>query len=291
MEKINAYARTPLSPDEVYTFSVLLCDNEVDRDCERFTVDALYKLKDLFVGKPGIFDHRASSKEQTARIYETFVTEDLSRRTSQGEPYTALRAKAYLLKNERNEGLISDINGGIVKEVSVSCSISERRCSICGADLLHEGCAHRVGEEVGGALCHVILDEPSDAYEFSFVAIPAQTAAGVTKACKNSSEIKKALASETAEITLTRDACETLDTLAKAGARYQEKLRGEVVSLCHSVLPSLSGELAKTIAAGLSIPSLEEFSSALQKRAEAGFPLPQTARKQSETPDLSGYQI
>ena len=49
LELINSYARRQLSADEVYVFSVVLCDNEVDRDFERFTVDSLKKLGELFV--------------------------------------------------------------------------------------------------------------------------------------------------------------------------------------------------------------------------------------------------
>ena len=41
LELIGALARKPLGPEEVYTFSVRLCDNEVDRDFERFTPQTL----------------------------------------------------------------------------------------------------------------------------------------------------------------------------------------------------------------------------------------------------------
>ena len=50
LEKINRYTQTPLQEDEVFVFSVVLCDNEVDRDFERFSVDALKKLAPLFEG-------------------------------------------------------------------------------------------------------------------------------------------------------------------------------------------------------------------------------------------------
>ena len=33
---INELAKTALPPDQLYTFAVRLCDNEVDRDWERF---------------------------------------------------------------------------------------------------------------------------------------------------------------------------------------------------------------------------------------------------------------
>ena len=41
MEKINLYTRRAYKPEEVYTFSVVLCDNEVDRDGECFTKETL----------------------------------------------------------------------------------------------------------------------------------------------------------------------------------------------------------------------------------------------------------
>lgn len=33
---INRYTRREMSEEEVYTFSVVLCDNDIDRDFERF---------------------------------------------------------------------------------------------------------------------------------------------------------------------------------------------------------------------------------------------------------------
>ena len=56
LQAINRYAKAELTEDQVYTFSVRLCDNEVDRDLERFAAEALETLGELFVGKSGIFD-------------------------------------------------------------------------------------------------------------------------------------------------------------------------------------------------------------------------------------------
>ena len=41
---INKFTRRTFSADEVYAFSVVLCDNDVDRDFERFSDDALCKM-------------------------------------------------------------------------------------------------------------------------------------------------------------------------------------------------------------------------------------------------------
>lgn len=290
LEQINRFTRRTLTADEVYTFSVILCDNEVDRDGERFTVPALQKLAELFVGKTGIFDHHASGKNQTARIYATAVVADESRRTSQGEPYTALKAEAYLLRSDGNAALIADIDGGIKKEVSVSCSMSGRHCSICGADLYHGGCSHRTGEMVDGKLCHVVLSEPTDAYEFSFVAIPAQPRAGVTKALGTLPDIEKALAVSD-EVTLTRAVCEELTRKAAAGESYRKKLKADAVRLSHALLPELSGALADRIVSRLDIAELEAFNAALQKRANRPLCRPQTAAGTTDDFDSSVYQI
>ena len=55
---INALARRELGADEVYTFALRLCDNDVDRDFERFGDGTLDQLAPLFVGVSGVFDHQ-----------------------------------------------------------------------------------------------------------------------------------------------------------------------------------------------------------------------------------------
>ena len=63
---INRLSKAELTPDQVYTFAIRLCDNEIDRDWERFDEKALETLSRLFVGKSGIFDHNWSAEGQTA---------------------------------------------------------------------------------------------------------------------------------------------------------------------------------------------------------------------------------
>ena len=63
---INQFTKRALKEDEVYTFAVRLCDNEVDRDGERFPRATLEELAELFVGKSGIFDHEWTTKGQAA---------------------------------------------------------------------------------------------------------------------------------------------------------------------------------------------------------------------------------
>ena len=180
LEDINRLSRTPLTEAEVYAFSVRLCDNEVDRDGERFAPRTLEQLAPLFVGKSGIFDHNWSAQGQAARLYRTEVMAEPGRLTQAGDPYCWLKGYAYMVRTPDNQSLIAEIEGGIKKEVSVACSVEKAVCSICGAPR-GESCGHKPGEVYDGKLCYISLEEASDAYEFSFVAVPAQPRAGVVK--------------------------------------------------------------------------------------------------------------
>ena len=156
LSAINAFTKRALGADEVYTFAVRLCDNEVDRDGERFPRATLEELAELFVGKSGIFDHEWSAKGQAARIYRTEVVEEEGA-CSAGEGRCYLKGYAYMLRGGANDALIAEIEGGIKKEVSVGCSVAHCRCSVCGEEM--GKCAHRKGERYGGKLCCAELTE------------------------------------------------------------------------------------------------------------------------------------
>ena len=94
LEQINALARRELTADEVYLFAVRLCDNDVDRDGERFAVETLEELGKLFVGVSGVFDHQWSARGQTARIYRTEVVHEEGTLTQDGQPYCYLKGYA-----------------------------------------------------------------------------------------------------------------------------------------------------------------------------------------------------
>lgn len=181
LEKINRLTRREFSAEELYCFRVVLCDNEVDRDLEQFDPATLEQLAGLFVGKTGIRDHQPSSQNQQARIYEAAVEQFPGKYNSLGEQYCALVARAYMVRTESNRDLILEIEAGIKKEVSVGCSVRESVCSICGANRTLCACGHQKGETYDGRLCYTILRDAQDAYEWSFVAVPAQRQAGVIK--------------------------------------------------------------------------------------------------------------
>ena len=185
LRAINKYALEPLTADQVFVFRATLCDNEVDRQSERFTVKALQDLKKLFVGKTVIKDHSWSANDQVARIYATELVMSETAVTKSGEPSAQLVAYCYMVKTASNADLIAEIKGGIKKEGSVGFRASSVICSICGTDNAKSYCRHWPGKsyekEGGPQQCIFTLAGVSDAYEFSLVAVPAQKAAGVRK--------------------------------------------------------------------------------------------------------------
>ena len=101
------------------------------------------------------------------------------------EECAELIAKCYMIKTPENEGLISEIKAGIKREVSTGFSASSLKCSVCGTDWTESVCKHRLGGEYDGKTCMRIIDGCSDAYELSFVAVPAQPNAGTIKAAED----------------------------------------------------------------------------------------------------------
>lgn len=180
MQKINALTIKELSADDVFIFKVAMCDNEIDRDFEYFPADTLAQMAELFKGKTVISDHKRTASNQVARIYDTELVKTGEYSLS-GENYTQLVAKCYMLKNDTTADLIAAIEAGITKEVSVSCAIKSAVCSICGTDNRETYCKHFNGETYDGEVCYFALKGALDAYELSFVAVPAQPKAGVTK--------------------------------------------------------------------------------------------------------------
>ena len=240
----------------MYTFSVRLCDNEIDRDFERFPAQTLEELAPLFVGKAGIFDHQWSARGQAARIYKTEIVREPERVTRAGEGYVWLKGYAYMVRTDSNRDLIAEIEGGIKKEVSVGCAVERAICSVCGCDRTVTDCGHEKGQEYGGQLCWADLEEAKDAYEFSFVAVPAQPAAGVVKTARQG----------------VRDVRQ-LEMEAALGRKCLEELRGEVVRLALLCDRELDGRAMKSLAGKLSHRELEELRRSYARRVGERLPL------------------
>lgn len=310
LEKINALSRRRLNEDEVYVFSVVLCDNDIDRDFERFTDGALEALAKLYIGKTGIFDHSFKGRDQVARVFDTVVERPAGMLTKTGEQYCRLKARAYMPATEKNADLITEIDAGIKKEVSVGCSVGRAVCSVCGADQRERPCAHKKGRYYGKnsekTLCYHELDDPKDAYEFSFVAVPAQPKAGVVKGfCpkKGGEEmdfesIKKTLSQ--GEVTLDREQSEALsryiselEKLASFGRSQMENLKKEVSRLGGIARPEIGIKSIEKLVDRLDAENLNTLKKVFEKEAERSIPLFRQLESDGgkEVPENDGFII
>ena len=271
LDQINRFSKAELTADQVYTFSVRLCDNEVDRDFERFGTEDLDRLGELFLGKSGIFDHQWSAKGQTARIYRTEVVREPGTVTAAGDEYRWLKGWAYLMRTEKNQELITEIEGGIKKEVSVGCSMGRSVCSVCGAE--NGACGHVKGQMYGEKLCFMELKDPKDAYEWSFVAVPAQPRAGVVKGFQPGTTLRQALAAWDRDGVWQAE-LDQLEKEAAAGRRHLEDLRRETVRLGLLAEPPLGEATLQGIAGKLNQEELEALQACYTRRLEGQLPLP-----------------
>ena len=259
LEAINAQARAKMNEEQVYVFSVRLCDDQVDRDGERFDTAALPALAKLFIGKTGILDHCWSSENQVARIFQTQVVQE--------EGVSYIKAWAYIRRGSHTEEIIADIEAGIKKEVSVGCAMGRSVCSICGSD--YGVCGHQKGEHYDGQLCCAILKEPMDAYEFSFVAVPAQPCAGVIKGLGHRQVSLKALAEEFGAQAEYRE----LYKQAQLGKAYERQLRDEVVRLCLVLDLGVGEGVLRSVMEKAGSEDLCKLKGALEERVRMLMPL------------------
>lgn len=273
LELINQYTRRTYSKDEIYSFNVVLCDNEIDRDNEAFSKQALYEMGKLFVGKTGITNHNPIAENQTARIYRCYVECVEGKKTSFNDEYYRLVAKAYIPIIDSTRETIAKIDSGILKEVSVGCSSDEIICSVCESDIRHNACGHNNS--------YHIINSVNDVYEWSFVAVPSQRMAGVIKGYKTNKEvngldiIKKLKGVEHASLTAEEcnaicDYVSRLEKFAEYGKKYRDNLEKEYVRYSALCFDNSNSEIDREIAKKLSATELETkislYKGSLEKK-------------------------
>ncbi len=259
LQAINAQAKAELTEQDVYVFSLRLCDDQVDRDLERFDTAALPELARMFIGKTGIIDHKWTSQGQVARIFQTQVVQE--------EGVSYIKAWAYIRRGGNGEEVIADIEAGIKKEISVGCAMGRAVCSVCGGE--YGACGHQKGESYDGQLCCVILKEPMDAYEFSFVAVPAQREAGVLKGMGRGKRDLKALAEEFGAQQEYRE----LYKQAQLGLQYEQQLRHEVVRLCLALDLGAQEPVLRSVLKTAAAEDLLALKEALEQRLRESLPM------------------
>ena len=139
-------------------------------------------------------------------------------------------------------------------------------CSICG----QSGCVHKGGKRYDGRLCFFTLSRPTDAYEWSFVAVPAQRKAGVIKAFGQEGEgdLKRLLAGRPGYL----KQLEALEKEAQLGRSYMEGLRKELVRLAGLADEALDLTVFSALAERMEERELIEMTKAYRHRLDSLYP-------------------
>lgn len=144
-----------IQPENLFVYPIRLCDNQIDRDNERFSERALESICSLAVGVVGIKNHDWDSNNAHSRIYKAEIEEVNGVRSVIGYAYT--------LVTDSTQELINNIKSGLLQEVSIGFSASDFK------------------EAPDGSW---IIVDVVEVFEWSFVAVPAQPMAGVVKNMK-----------------------------------------------------------------------------------------------------------
>ncbi|MBI5189944.1 MAG: hypothetical protein HZA22_04665 [Nitrospirae bacterium] len=143
LAKINRYALTPLTSEQVYVRKAIVAHSAVDRDNERFPEDLLDDYARTIPGKgyfnnpgghPGSFGGQrgpgqglwfdASTEEMTPPMFE----EKTGERPKLAPGKTMIKVLwswMYALKIADNEGMIANIEGGIHRHLSIGFGASD----------------------------------------------------------------------------------------------------------------------------------------------------------------------
>lgn len=150
------------------------------------------------------------------------------------------------------------------------------------------------GEVYGSKLCCGELVNPYDAYEWSFVAVPSQKMAGITKGHKifgKENDMEKIL-----KAIENKRLLHLMRATAESCANILTGLKSRLRTVCCTVkalpvmlwdLPLLFSltfrETMESVAKSMTIEQLREFKSAFEKKKKAAFePVPQLYCKQDK---------
>ena len=148
-----------IKPEDLFVYPIRLCDNCKDRDEERFSDLALNSVKNLCEGVVGIKNHEWNSENAHSRIYKAEVEEI--------DGIKSVIGYAYTMVTDSTMEFINNIKSGLLQEVSIGFKATSYSTDTDGTK---------------------VIDDVSDVFEWSFVAVPAQPKAGVVKEFNNNQD-------------------------------------------------------------------------------------------------------
>lgn len=184
LAKINRFALTPLTAEQVYVRKAILANNAIDRDNERFPDGMLQQFQNTLPGKSFLIGHQrgdygvglwfdASIEEMPLDQAKAVTGEDL--RLPDGMTTVKnLVGYFYMVKKLELEGMIADIEGGVMRFVSIGFNADRRQ---------------PITDSNGNTLYYEYAGK-GEAQEGSVVWLGAQRGAIITKSAKDGVDIE-----------------------------------------------------------------------------------------------------
>ncbi len=161
---VNRYALRNLSAEEYATFTLDLCNNQIDRHFSRFPEEELERINALVPGRPLMERHDLRGTLPRGRFFRSTLHQE-------GE-HLAVRPEVYVMRSAENRDFILNIEGGVYRETSIGFSFRLPECSVCGNDL--RTCDHVPGATYGEQTCHFIMRDVLEVLEGSVVSSGSQ---------------------------------------------------------------------------------------------------------------------
>ena len=196
---INQFALHPLSPDDVYVRRMVLANDHLDRDHERFSEEVLREFARTLPGKSFLVGHQhgaapvgrffhaevmpAAHPQQTpdCGLQAAATPAPSSRSLESGARSLHLVASFYTVKTQDNEGFRQQIDGGVYSYVSLGFRCQQLLCDICGKDMKSSLCPHYPGKSYNGSAATGTWKGQAEALEASLVYLGAQFGAQFVK--------------------------------------------------------------------------------------------------------------
>ena len=148
-------------------------------------------------------------------------------------------------------------------------------------------CDHIKGKKYNGEVCHYILEDPVDAYEWSFVAVPAQKEAKVIKSLdfnergggNNLEDVIKMLSTDETVTMSKKQSKDLLDFInglkkqAEDGKTYKEDLRKDVMKYCSLADPQFDIKIMDSVTKKMNLEELKSFKTVFQNKVDKTFPI------------------
>jgi len=159
--EVNRFALRALSEDEFVVFTMDLCNNRVDAHFSRFPEDELVKINRMVPGRPFMERHDTRGSLPRGTFFRSRLFRDAP------ADYISVRPDVYILANDENRSLISNIEGGVYRSTSIGFSFMHPECSVCHQDI--RSCDHVPGRTYGDNTCHYVMRDVVDVLEGSVV--------------------------------------------------------------------------------------------------------------------------